>query len=1626
MFYDLLLAEAEHMVMSNPTSNQDTSTPSKPHVKALQTNPNSKGRDLVCKYWGTESGCRAGRTCKYQHDWYSLTDRNERCWGCSSKGHRKVDCPVARSEELSQSATGGSAPQDSRSTTQEGGKGKAKGKDKKGNKGKANPASSTKQEERSTNEAKGSEATEQGGNPPSIKAAEKSSQVKEEANSGTSGQEALVSEVTSLLRSLRVEREEPRIKMMQVKSIEQAGAHTLIDGGATHCLRQSKSQKEWQQAQEVKVRLAAGEAKMKQCQETGTLLVEEPIQAIIPVAKLTENGYFVRWDREACRIEHARQGKIPLEMSQGCPTVNEVWGKRLMEEVEEAERKKARIRAIMGCGVMAEDEYEKRVAELQALFPQVPLRILERIPGEKHWDPDQLPFNRRRRRQVQRARAVIINMCSGSNTQRWREMARDGVVVLNLDVLLGVNVMDPHVAGWLESVIDSGKVMAYTAGPPCRSVSLCRQRAIEDGGPKPVRSRDGPERFGLQGITASMQDMADHDAALWLKNLWYMRRVKHRNQEAEVMLEQPQDPQEWCPWAKECPTFLNWPETRSTIQALSLTEVRFCQGGIGHATPKPTTLATDMPELLELEGIKSKSMNPTWPGDLQQRMQMSRSLAEWAPGLVAVIKKTMHRLTKGPLALKALTAKEREAVQEWRAHVEMNHTPYRRDCGICVETMGRDRPRRRQKKPEPFTLALDIAGPYVPGKDQIPYQQPRYILAGVMTIPLWQGRPLVQGLRRLAGDQEPMADIPCPPEERGQQSEPDGAGVATEGREEPEDPFRAIEDLDEEAEENPFKEGSPEEEREVSEGQAKELDERNQKWKDFMADTEEMPVQSLTMAVPIRSRKYEDVIKGVARIVARMRALHIPLNRIHTDTAQEFCGKEFQKWIQSRDLWHTTTAGDEPSSNARAENHLKLLQGRTRTLMKTAKCDVTYWPLALRYASEEKFRSQLRACGVPAPAMIPFGIAAYAKKKQWQDKHQMWRTPMMAVRVWGPAHDMSMTSKGYFLETTDKGTFMRSTVVVVPKRAPAIADAQAIGEASPNILADPQNPRPDEENEALLYSPSIGPDEAGQGDLLEEDPDTGEVELELDTPTSMDRGIPAHDPPLRRLNGKQAAPLYDSRTFPPTLRQVQVGGEWTGESARGEAEDAQEQCKERRRREKQEELMLVEHEGMVNWVKEERCIARDPGTLQTVLSIETEISRLEKTLEEQARIRKIEVEEEVLQTRVIPPEEVRQDMEGWRPVFQKEYDMLIAGPVTPIFEEEMRDMEKKQVPMEVLPAKAIASKKPPNRRKGRVVVCGNFTEDRDGQNISVGGVCAMAVRGVVHAAACKGWTLGSIDVAGAFLQAPRREKATLTVVQPPKLLQQLQITKPHEKWLVNCALYGFVESPADWANHRNDSMKKMKWEKGKYEYWLERTPEQHLWKVNKRKKDEDSQMPQTAGWVAVYVDDFLVAMHAQEIAGLFEAIKSTWKCSEEEYVKTDKGMRFCGYEIRARETGGFEMTQEGYIRDLIERYKVEGTETSATPKVEDEEDEENPKPSVIKEAQGLCGELLWIAGRTRPDTAYGVGLMSRMIHRRPSLVVALGHHMLRYLRGTPGVHRGSIRGVGHHQGPCRHFICSPA
>ena len=135
-------------------------------------------------------------------------------------------------------------------------------------------------------------------------------------------------------------------------------------------------------------------------------------------------------------------------------------------------------------------------------------------------------------------------------------------------------------------------------------------------------------------------------------------------------------------------------------------------------------------------------------------------------------------------------------------------------------------------------------------------------------------------------------------------------------------------------------------------------------------------------------------------------------------------------------------------------------------------------------------------------------------------------------------------------------------------------------------------------------------------------------------------------------------------------------------------------------------------------------------------------------------------------------------------------------------------------------------------------------------------------------------------------------------------------------------------------------------------FWLERTPEQHLWKIRKAPEGAEDNKSRTAGWIAVYVDDFLITMNKEELPSAFAAIKKKWKCSEEEYITTEKAMRFCGYEVTAMRDGGFVLKQEGYVRDILDKYQVQGCETQpVTKKIKKRKASNKLKPC----AENFCG-----------------------------------------------------------------------
>ena len=1596
--FELLQAECDQMLHSRAASLGTVED--KPLVKAFTTGGKGADGAATCKWWGSDTGCRAGKACPFAHA--ALEDRSARCWLCSSKHHLKPDCPTRSPPSGQQTGSAGGS---------DGADGKGKGKSKAKPKGKDHNRDFKKgksMDRRDEHDGKGlggqpsmtgsEDRKEEGKGMPNIHKTE-IDQSSQEPAAGSQDTTSLVNEVTSLLRSLRVGQEPAaQLKACHLMKFEVGdGAMTLIDGGATHCLRQADSSHEWASAKPVKVMVASGEVELRQNVETGTILADHPVQKIVPVSRLVDEGYTVRWDRNTCRLEHPAHGKVEVTMCQGCPMVSDPVGRQLMDEIEASERRKARIRSVLDCGIIAETDYEKQIAELVSLFPEVPLRLLENIPGEKDWNPELIQVNRRMRRRLQKADRIVIDMFSGPDKGRWSCLERRGLVVLNMDILHGHNVHDPQVAGFVQSVLETGKVVGWVSGPPCRTVSACRLKG--DGGPPRLRAREGAERFGLHELKTGQQEKTDGDSILWLKNLYWMTLAQRWNSAVKLMVEQPRDPAEWMGEpvdGRPPPSFLCWPETDHVAALLGLKQTKLDQGALGHCTRKPTTILSNINRIWELHGLRSSKPGESWPEELERRLEWSGQLAAWAPGLVRVL---AEELVDGEVAgrsrwatpqVKALTTKEKKELQGWKAHYEQDRIPFRRDCITCLETMGKDRMRKRVSCPQAFCLSLDVAGPFKAGKDQI-LREPRYFMVGVVTIPVRDQVPLVDSLRELGVVVQPVQDHP---DEMG-----DGGAVA-EG-------------------EGPVFEQEGEESREpVGQEDAVEIQALDQKWKDFLQenrDAGEVQMRSLTFGVPLVSRHAAEIIKGAALIYSQVRALNIPLLRIHTDRAREFASAEFRRWAYQRDLFFTMSAGDEPCGNSRVEREIGLLKGHVRALLQSAKAPLEYWPLALRHVVAQRSRTQLRAMGIQTPEMLPFGGALVAKRKTWFNRGDPWKPPMERVTCWGPAADMSMTSRGYYVRNGE-GKWFRSTVLVQP------ADI-------PDTLLEVQNVIEEKFANDDGDSVPAGPEPRRQRLVGKQPPRGVHPALEISERPPGEPGMQPHDPPRTRCVGKQ--PVGQSQSSEerrraleghPSLRALREGGEELHPHPSDGLEPAERHGNDKR----WVMLQLMQHRQLSEIIRDETARMLEHGSSTSwavICQAKDELEELELQLREEERRQELENggtaergakhgedqprcfqavtrttgngeedgEPEVLQTRTVSMEEVKRELSVWVEPFRKEVEHLTGGPVSRMTAQEFQALKNSGAEMQVIPMKMVATRKP-TKLKGRIVACGNLAQEYAHDDISAGGACAVAVRTAIHVAANKGWNLGSIDVTGAFLQAPRRGNGKLTICEPPRLLQAMGLTQPGEVWKVGCALYGFAESPSDWGRYRDDCLEKVTWKDEDQVYSLVETPERHVWMI----KQADGA---TCGNLCVYVDDILAGAKQPVLQGLFKTLKETWVCSDEEYVSRTKAMRFCGYDILAREDGGYEVSQGNYLRDLLARREVRGTEGSPAPRIEEGEDEQWDA-NALKQAQSITGEVQWLSNRTRPDIAYATGLMSRMLHRRPRYVVKLGEHLLRYLNGA--------------------------
>ena len=1711
-FYQMLLAEMETLALNPEGAHQQ-----QPSVKAMTMTPgasqpmSSTSGLMVCKFWGSEAGCKQGKACKFEHA--SLEDARDRCWNCSSTTHRKATCPYKTGGQSGEPSKPGQGPPGG-----SGGSGGKGGKSKNtpggapgqggGKNGKTSEKSSgkptinkaqTSTEDKGKGMSTSSTTTTTGGDgdeggPTSqeqgiTKNGEKNGRPQNSAGTGEADSATLMSEVTSLLRSMRMS-SMPQLSAISIKRLDNTGARTtLLDGGATHCLRPMVNQREWDKAQDCKVALATGSVELRQVKDSGTLITQDAsTQRIIPIRELVRMGLKIVWKNEEINMTWQDGSRIPVWLDEGCPVIDDKLGKQLMEQIEANNFRLAGMKKIWKYGrrEVAEDQCDGEsvndAMELSQLFPEVPHWLVGRIPGASTVDMSKVPFNRRQRRRLKEAGTRVLHLFSGEHTKTWMDMTEEGVAVVCVEIEKGTNFLDDNLYAFLMDMAKDGLWDLITAGPPCRTVSLQRYR--EDGGPRPLRARHGVQRFGLSWNSAKQQEKCDQDSILWLRTMFLIYMGWKGNPKMETLVEQPSDPQIWLSHNRPRPqlgfaSYLCWPETQSLMDMMQLREIHFDQGAVGHEHVKPTTLLSNCDEAKDLIGLRADMRQAVeWSPALYERIEESKKAAKWAPGIVEVIKRVIHRkkgqsifgprpgeVRRNPgkydafldsrrrtrerlglppmpderLAIRAMDAKQ---LEDWKCHITNEHIPSRRDCAQCLRNMGRDRPHHRSKTPSAFCLNLDVTGPFNQGHDQCTGTGPRYFMVGVFTVPVQGESPMIQRLQEFGA--RLSSEVPVAKEESAGKAQMDeifkeieeagdaerdhgGAQQKPSGKEEghqasdrdhggaPQKPLEIAEghrvsDRDHggehevssssqrgsggdknrqghEPQVDPWEELAQWAERDegISEVVVKELDINNLRWQEEVSKLKDFEVANLTFALPLKSRHASDIVEVTAMIYGKLRMWGLPLHRVHTDRAREFTSRQFTTWLRQRDVVHTTTGGDEHQGCARAESEIGYLKARTRLLLSTAKAEATLWPLALRHAAEQRFRDQMAGFGISLPRLIPFGAQGMARFKRWhhvKDK-DVWQHPMQRVTILGPAHDMSPTSGGYYVECN--GRWMRSTVVIQPRSPQPAAGQIAIDAADLPV-----------EDEG--YEASIAPaEEESRFDVVENE-DGKFLEDDILMEEQPDHGQKL----THRLHGKQP--------WPPVLRAIRTGGECSKEQwVEDKSTYPQEQqyvemyksmC------ESMEEIYnataaeLLQLQGLRAMEEEEKAVMTSVADAVLVVKLQEEKESVEKKLKALSKLEEehtgVKQEEETLVTRPVSLEEVRGNLEEWTEALRDEYKSFINhGAIKPLDESDYLEVKKNNEEVITIPGMLVATLKPPNRKKARVVACGNHVqEDHQRQDISAGGIDAIVTRTLVAIASRKSWSISTADVKTAFLQAPRRTTpGKATVITPPSILRESKILNKGngERWLVTGALYGLVESPKDWAVYRDAQLKRMKWkaDDGR-EFKVFPTAEAHLWEVRETKTKE------TMAYLGIYVDDIMVVGEKGVMDQVMQDLKKVFYMSPYEEVTDEHEVMFCGFEI-AKTEKGYTLHQSKYIGDLVKRRGVRGVEGHPLPKIEEGEDEEQKELKTIRECQAVIGELQWLATRTRPDLCYATSLVARMIHRRPNYCLRLCNHILRYV-----------------------------
>lgn len=356
----------------------------------------------------------------------------------------------------------------------------------------------------------------------------------------------------------------------------------------------------------------------------------------------------------------------------------------------------------------------------------------------------------------------------------------------------------------------------------------------------------------------------------------------------------------------------------------------------------------------------------------------------------------------------------------------------------------------------------------------------------------------------------------------------------------------------------------------------------------------------------------------------------------------------------------------------------------------------------------------------------------------------------------------------------------------------------------------------------------------------------------------------------------------------------------------------------------------------------------------------------------------------------IDVEEPKDYYEAIRSADKKQWKAVAVDEMNSLEKNETWDVVDRPKDRKVIGCRWIFKIKPgvpggePKRYKGRVVSKGySQREGIDYQEVFSLVVRHIFIRIMLSLVVHEDLELEQMDVKTAFLHGSLEEE--IFMEQPDGFEQGGE----DKVCLLKKSLYGLKQSPRQWNKRFDKFMRDQEFTRS--------TQDQCVY----IKEVAENRFV----YLLLYVDDMLLAAKGMdEITKLKKLLSS-------EFDMKDLGSarRILGMDIfRNREAGTLQLSQSEYLQKVLKKFNMVDCKSSNTPvgahfklsAIEDASEMLNPEEIPYSSA---VGSVMYAMVGSRPDLAYGVGLVSRYMSRPGELHWEAIKWLLRYIKGASKV-----------------------